>query len=159
MFSRSQSGSQGRVFSQKSVPSSHGQVVGVRGTVDSQAAEVQEAPQVKRWKQGMQWRGLDELRQGEVGVRVPVSLPSWKELRDSQDNRRNREPRAVSHPIPLPSALQGPPTLLSPCQGTQQPHHYSAGPLTPTHSQAWACSVPPFKLGGYQGGLWSCFLA
>lgn len=74
--------------------------------------------------------------------------------RPTGQQKEQREPRAVSRPFPLLPALQGPPTSLSPCQGTQQPHHYSAGPLTPTHSGAWACSIPPFKLGSYQGGLW-----
>lgn len=42
----------------------------------------------------------------------------------------------LHHPLPfLPPALQGPPALLSPGQGTQQPHRSSVGPLTLAHLQ------------------------
>lgn len=109
-------------------------------------------------KNAMEGFKLTEGRQGEVGVRVPVSLPSWKELRDSQDNKRNREPRAVSHPAPscLPSKglpLRCPPAKVhsSPTtirQGLSPPPTPKPGPVL-SHPSNWGATREVFGLASW----------
>lgn len=87
-------------------------------------------------------------------VRVAVSL-NWEELRESTvHHKEQREPRAVSVlPLPPPACPPRASHFAVPL-----PRYTAAPPLFsgashPTHPQAWAYSIPPFKLGGYQGGL------
>lgn len=87
-----------------------------------------------------------------------MSLPSWKELRDSQDNKRNREPRAISHPAPscLPSKglpLRCPPAKVhsSPTtiqQGLSPPPTPKPGPAL-SHPSNWGATREVFGLASW----------